>query len=169
MALPTCADLTGSNAWGGGFNHTAMPYSNTQQVPSAPPGVSFRGAIEWRSGNPPNPGFRAELWLCSGPGPTFTEELRIAQLAGAAPANTPAVGYVALNAILPTAGRVWNATTDAYRFKINGDFGTGAQTDQIVMGAEICGSTTQPDCCAELNSKLDMVLASIRRTYTSPA
>lgn len=167
VALPPCPDLTGSFAWSVSLQTTQVPYSNTSTGSNDAPGISWRGAIEFRGGSVLNPGFLAQLWVVSGPGPIYTDEILLVQVTSTAVLNTPVTGFVSQTATLPNAGRVFQPGVDQYNFRVNSQWSPNVPGGTLLMGAEVCGSDAAVDCCAQLNAKLDAVLSFVAQVYSN--
>lgn len=159
----------GNSGLAGHSNTTTSPValSDTVAASRAPITNVIQGQIEHTSGGTLLSGFVAEVWVVSGPGPTYTDEIRLVQLAGAQPVGALASGSMATSQVLPHAGRVFDWTRDGFRFSQNAAY-TATAGSPLTMSFNACASSGVTDCCAELNAKLDQVLAAVTKTYTFP-
>lgn len=124
----------------------------------------IQGQIEHTSGGALGAGFVAELWVVSGPGPTYTDEIRLVRMAGAQPAGALVSGSMATAQILPNAGRVFDWTRDGFRTSQNASY-TASAASPLTMSFNACSSSGVMDCCAELNEKLDRVLVAVSKVF----
>lgn len=165
MALPSCETGVGN-----GYGQTNVPAGEVVNIFLALQGpaqsfATFRGGVEFRDALTTGAGFNLALWLVSGPGPIYTDEVLISALSGALTGPAQLVRSISATAVMPVSGRVFNRTTDGFMVRGNAQLG-GSSSAPLGWGAEICnveGSVT--DCCAELNAKLDQVLAAVSRVY----
>lgn len=150
-------------------NTTQAPAALTDTRPAtrAPITNVIQGSIEHTSGGALGTGFVAEVWVVSGPGPTYTDEIRLVQMLGAQPVGALERGSMATSQILPNAGRVFDWTRDGFRFSQNASY-TASAASPLTMSFNACSASGVSDCCAELNQKLDQVLAAVSKTYTFP-
>lgn len=134
-----------------------------------PVGPSLHGEIEFTSGGPLLSGFVARIWLQSGPGPTYTDEVVLVELAGAQAAGTIVTGNRPLTTNLPIAGRPFDWTRDHIRFEINAQYTASSGTPTTIRFTSCSAAGGLNDCCAELSAKLDEVLAAVsKRYFTQP-
>lgn len=165
MALPTCETGVGN-----GYGQTNVPQGEvvTQFLPLQGPNEShttFRGGVEFRDAITTGAGFNLALWLVSGPGPVYTDEVLITALSGVLTGPQQLVRSISATALMPVSGRPFNRTTDGFMVRANAQLG-GSTTAPLGWGAEICNvDGAVSDCCAELNAKLDQVLAAVRQVY----
>lgn len=155
-------------------NSGLMSRSYTTQAPVALSDVNIpvrapitnviQAQVEHTSGGSLGAGFVAEVWVVSGPGPTYTDEVRLVQLLGAQPVGALASGSMATNQILPHAGRVFDWTRDGFRTSQNSQY-TASAGNQLTISFNACSATAVTDCCAELNAKLDQVLAFVAKPF----
>ena len=130
------------------------------------PGPQIKGAIQYISGGTLLSGFSTTLHLVSGPGPTYTNEVLLAQLSGAQAAGAQASGTWPVGQNMPNAGRPFNFQTDAVRLIQNGAFSGATASTPVIFEAGFCSATgALTDCCAELNAKLDDLLRFVSKVY----
>lgn len=124
----------------------------------------IQAQIEHSSGGALGTGFVAEVWVVSGPGPTYTDEVRLVQLLGAQPVGALVSGSMPTSQVLPHAGRTFNWTTDGFRTSQNAQY-TASAGSQLTVSFNACSAVAVSDCCAELNAKLDEVLAFVAKPF----
>ena len=110
-------------------------------------------------------GFSAVLWLVSGPGPTYTNEVALCQFTGPGQIRSTSGTWQRLQP-LPVAGRPWNIATDACRLVANGNHNATSGTVSVHLAFSVCDeNVTGTDCCAETLAKLDEILSFVSRTW----
>lgn len=138
--------------------------TDTHAATRAPITNVIQGQIEHTAGGVLEAGFIAELWVVSGPGPVYTDEIRLVQMAGAQPVGALVSGSMATSQILPHAGRPFDWTRDGFRSSQNAGY-TASVSNQLTMSFNACSSSGVTDCCAELSAKLDQVLAYVAKPF----
>lgn len=151
------------------FGHsytTQAPVALTDSVAAtrAPITNVIQGQIEHTAGGSLGAGFVAELWVVSGPGPVYTDEIRLVQMLGAQPVGALVSGSMATSQVLPNAGRVFDWTRDSFRSSQNAGY-TASSSSPLTMSFNACSAAAVSDCCAELNAKLDQVLAFVAKPF----
>lgn len=138
-------------------------------VATAPAAPDFVGKIQHDSGGTLLTSFAAEIWLASGPGPVYTDEVRLVRYEGSHPVGVSVDGGVPIGTILPNAGRVWSPTTDAYAFKHNAQFSGASSSSLVRITFQVCTGAVAPvtDCCAETLAKLDQLLGFVSAIYSN--
>lgn len=132
----------------------------------APTSPSLMAAAEYTSGGTLLSGYVQQVWLVSGPGPTYTREVMLAELTGVVALGTVSRGFWDLTKTMPVAGRLFDWTRDGFQSFNNAQFSNVSSASPMVLSYIACGSTSAViDCCAELNEKLDRVLAAVARTW----
>jgi hypothetical protein len=128
-------------------------------------GPALLGQLQWLGLGSLLSGFVGNLWISSGPGPTFTDEVVLCSIQGAQPAGIQTSGSWTLTQPLPIAARPFNIATDAFFLAHNDQYVASGDFHQFQLYSQVCQGTASTDCCAELNGKLDQVLAAVTRVY----
>jgi hypothetical protein len=153
------SDFVGGSTSGG--------FANLVPTPSAPPGTAFIATLRFEGTATLPAGFTSGIWLASGPGPTYTRENQLVLLNGTIASGTQVSGTLPATTVMPNAGRVWNYATDAIQVAYSGLTANLTGT-QFTLFNQVCsGSASVADCCAELNAKLDEVLAMVGKVYAN--
>jgi len=107
------------------------------------------------------------IYLQSGPGPVYTDRVILAQLNGAVPPGALDRRQFPLSTILPGVNRPFDWQTDRFNWRASVQDATGNQGGAISFN--VCGAlpATSTDCCAEMLSKLDEVLAAVGKVYSN--
>lgn len=167
MPLVACTDPTFS--YRGGISTATAPGATQHALNPAglaPPfGVDFLFSIANDSLCTMLSSFRAELWILSGVGTVFTEELLVASVVAS---TLTASASLSQATILPIANRRWNYTTDGFRLKQNGQVSGVSSAARFIINGQVCFGTGGGDCCAELNLKLDQVIQAVSKSYIFP-
>lgn len=107
------------------------------------------------------------LILVSGPGPTYTNEVILCEIAGTGQGERLSTGSWSLSQNLPIAGRPWSATTDQARLVWSNAW-QSSSGGSVHLEFRVCNTTaTLADCCTEVNQKLDLLLARVSKTYVN--
>jgi hypothetical protein len=114
------------------------------------------------------PNFQARLEILSFFSGTFHNEGVFCQLTGAQPAGAATLAELPASYVLFAANRPFDPTVDKWVWTQNGAWTASGASPSLRLEAQVCGAVDTLDCCAELNDKLDQVLAAVRRTYTNP-
>lgn len=165
--MPIGDGCAAGNSGLAGLSHTTqspVALSDVRPATRAPITNVIQGSVEYTSGGTLGTGFVAECWVVSGPGPTYTDEIRLVQMLGAQPIGALVRGTMATNQILPNAGRVFDWTRDGFRFSQNASY-TASEASPLTMSFNACSAAAVSDCCAELNAKLDLVLAYVAKPF----
>jgi len=167
MALPQCASGIGTAL--GQTNvaqgHVEDRFLLVQGPAGSPP--TLRGGVEIRDVVNTLTNFNMQVILASGPGPTYIDELVLAQLQGVMTGPIQNVRSIAASTILPSAGRPFDRTIDAIHVKGTAAF-TGATTMVSGWGFDFCYTNEAVDaCCDQLNAKLDQILELIAKPFYS--
>lgn len=114
------------------------------------------------------PNFQARLEILSFFSGAFHNEGIICQLTGAQPTGAATLAELPASYVLFSAGRPFDPTVDKWVWTQSGNWVAAGASPSFRLEAQVCGAVDTLDCCAELNQKLDQVLAAVRRTYVNP-
>lgn len=110
-------------------------------------------------------GFETSLWVVSNAGTSPIFELELVRLAGALPAGSIVRGEWNMAAVMPAAARPFDWTRDALEATMNGAFNAPSSATPLVLGWQACPGAAAFDCCSEVNTKLDQLLAFVAHVY----
>lgn len=158
-----CQDTGASISWSSTIP-SSVALSDVHVLNRAPTSPSIRGACEYNGGGTLQAGYRQEIWLVSGPGPTYTNEVLLGHLDGVVPAGSVNGSTWNLSQLLPVAGRTWDWTRDGFRSTNNAAF-TATSASPLTLFYIGCSAAAVTDCCSETLAKLDQIIGYVSRAF----